>query len=123
MLVTCHDVPSAALGRTEERGKVDDVSFAFRPRDRRLVNVTATSLSLTSDAAAGRMGRAVSRLGAELGPPTKSAGEATAENLSRGSYATATTTYRYSDFMAEVSATSFDQAHVAVREHYISARD
>lgn len=122
-LVTCHDVPLAALGRVDEKGKVDDVSFQFRPRDRRLVNVTATSLSLSSKEAATRMSRTTKRLGDELGAPTTSAGEATAASLSRGNYATATTSYRYTDFMAEVSATAFGPDTVALREHYLSARD
>jgi hypothetical protein len=123
MLVVCHDVPLAALGREGEAGKVDDVSFAFRPRDRKLVNVTATSFALSSTAAATRMSHAVSRLGSEMGMPAKTAGEATPEGLARGNYSTATASYRYVDFMAEVSATSFGDNGVAVREHYMSAID
>ena len=99
------------------------MSFAFRPRDRRLVNVTATSFSLSSNDASTRMNHAVSRLGTELGAKANAAGESTPSSFARGNYATATATYRYSDFMAEVSATSFGADRVAVREHYMSATD
>ena len=63
------------------------------------------------------------RLGSELGVPTTAAGESSAQNLARGGFTTATVAYRYSDFMAEVTATSFGDRGVALREHYISATD
>lgn len=124
MYMTCRDVPLAALGRIGETGRVDEVGFAFRPRDRRLVNVTATSFGLSSEDAAARMNSTVARLGTALGAPAVAAGDATAANLGRGGYATATVEYRYSDFMAEVTATGLGSTRgVAVREHYISAID
>lgn len=123
LFVTCHDVPLAALDRVGETGRVDEVSFAFRPRDRRLVNVTSTSFALSSDVAAARMSASVARLGTVLGPPAIAAGDATADSLGRGNYATATVEYRYSDFMAEVTATGLGDRGVALREQYISAID
>ena len=70
-----------------------------------------------------RMNKTVDRLGNEHGVPTTAAGESSPQNLARGGFTTATVAYRYSDFMAEITATSFGERGVALREHYISAVD
>jgi hypothetical protein len=125
MLLACKDVPLAALGadRSAEAGRADDVSFAFRPRDRALVNVTVTAYALSSDEAAARMQRAAARLEGSLGAPTTASGDASAAHLASARFATATVEYRFSDFLAEATATSFGAQGVAVREHFVSARD
>jgi hypothetical protein len=124
MFIACREVPVAALGdRPADGGRVDDVSFAFRPRDRRLVNLTVTWFALPSDEAAARMNAASGRLGAALGAPTVAAGEASPARLGGPAYTTATVAYRYTDYMADVTATSFGARGVALREHYLSATE
>jgi hypothetical protein len=120
MFLACKNVPVAALpDRESEPGTVDDVSFAFRPRDRALVNVTVTWYSLPAPLAASRTTSSTARLEGTIGSPTTRAGDATAEHLGSGSFATATTTWRFADYQAEITATSFGRG-VAVREHYVS---
>jgi len=123
-LVVCHAVPRAALeGHAGQPGTIDDLAFAFRPRDGRLVNITATSLALPSGDASARMQHVTGTLRASLGVPTDAAGDPTAEYLASGDYATATVQYRFSDFMAEITATNIAGRGVALREHYLSATD
>jgi hypothetical protein len=124
MFLSCKDVPVSAVGdRDSEPGTIDDVSFSFRPRDRALVNVTVTSYSLPAPLAASRATSAAARLEGTVGAPTTRAGDATTNHLSSGAYATASTTWRFADYQAEVTATAFAGRGVAVREHYVSGRD
>lgn len=124
LFVSCRDVPLVALEADEGReGSVSDVSFAFRPSDRTLVNVTATTFALTPREAAARTAASAASLRTTLGAPTSEAGQATEEALGRGGYATAIVAYRFSDLLADVTTTSFDRTGVTVREHYLSARD
>jgi len=124
MYFACKDVPIAALGdRASEPGTADDVSFAFRPKDRALVNVTVTWYSLPAPLAASRTSSADARLGEALGAATSSEGDATAAHLASATYATASASWRFDDYQADVTATSFGVRGVAVREHYVSARD
>jgi len=134
MVITCKDVPSAALPSHAARATgparpgevIDEVVLAFRPTDRRLVNVTAASAGLARAEAGARMGEASAQLSSELGPPHTSAG---AEGLAQGGgaqaskEATATVQYRYQDFLATVTATRIGDRGFVVREHYLSARD
>lgn len=125
MLITCKDVAASVLmDRKGEPGVVDEVSFAFRPRDRKLVNVTVVSFALPAEEGARRMQAATERLAKQehLGAPTHAAGEATAQRLSQGGFMTATAEYTYADYMAEVTATSFTRG-VTVREHFLSATE
>jgi hypothetical protein len=55
--------------------------------------------------------------------PSSAAGELSGAYLSSGDMHTSALAYRYKDYMADVSATKIPQAGVAVREHYMSARD
>lgn len=124
MLIACKAVPLSALGdRPAESGKASEVNFAFRPVDKKLVNLTVVSFNLPSEVAAARMKGTADRLERTLGAPDTAAGEIAASNFARGGYATATVQYRFSDFMAEVTATSFGERGVALREHYVSAND
>jgi len=124
MLLTCKDVPANVLGdRPEETGTIDEVSFAFRPRDRRLVNVTTMSFRLSGDEAARRMNASVVRVKPALGAPTTTSGDASGAHLSQGSFVTAATSWSYADYEVQISATSFDKRGVALREQYLSAAD
>jgi hypothetical protein len=124
MFLACKDVPIAAFpDRESEPGTADDVSFAFRPTDRALVNVTVTWYSLPAPLAASRTASADARLKRALGTATISEGAATAAHFASGAYATAAATWRFADYQADVTATSFASRGVALREHYVSGRD
>ncbi len=124
MLLRCPSVPREALGHHERAsGTVDEVAFAFRPRDRALVNVTATWLGLPADRAASRFEGESAAMASTLGRPSTTAGDATSERLARGGYTTAVREYRYTDVLADLSATSFGARGVTVREHFVSADD
>lgn len=116
----CADVPAASLG---EAGRITDVSFGFSPTTKRLVNLTTLRLDLTGDDAARQLASIAARLEKELGAPSSAAGEPSGTYLSSGDMHTSMMAYRYADYMADVSATKIPQAGVAVREHYMSARD
>jgi hypothetical protein len=118
-LLTCEGVPAAALGR--DGAPIDDLSFRFEPRGERLVTVTALRNRLDADTAAATLGALKAGLAAELGAG-KEHGEATASYLAAGPMRTALVEYRFSDYIASVSATNLGQ-RVAVREHYMSAVD
>lgn len=64
---------------------------------------------------------AVERLKARLGEPTSSFGDASPGNLATAGYTTARVQYRYSDYIATVTAANLPYAGFAVREQYISA--
>ena len=69
------------------------------------------------------MASIAARLEEDLGAPSSAAGELSGTYLSSGDMHTSALAYRYKDYMADVSATKIPQAGVAVREHYMSARD
>lgn len=132
MLIMCSDVSTelfdsrrCATGHPDGRGaRIDEVTFAFRPRDQTLVNVTTMSYGFAPNDAVATMGCITERLDADLGAQADQHrdGEMTAARLSQGGYATSMTSYRFRDYVAEVSATSFDNgSRVVVREHYVSA--
>jgi hypothetical protein len=110
-LLRCAAVPAAALG-VGPTGTYDDVSFGFRLRDGRLVNVTALRGGLAAPAAAEAMREAAGRLAGELGPP---------QRLSAPGSEPAFLQYRYVDYLADVTAMSVPRRGHAVREHYMAA--
>jgi hypothetical protein len=123
MLVTCKNVEARTLGdRPGETGTIDEVSFAFRPSDRKLVNVTAMSFALTPEEAVRRTHAGTARLSGALGAG-ETAGEVSNERFASGGFATATTSWNFRDYMADVTTTSFGTRGVAVREHFISASE
>lgn len=124
MLLACTRVPADAFGGAHpaELGGVDEVMLAFRPRDRVLVNATATSFGLAPDAAAARTSKTVELLTSIVGQPAKAEGGFDGSRLSREAYAS-TATFAFSDYVAEVSATSMGVRGVLVREHYMAAAD
>lgn len=124
MLITCTDVPVSALGdRPAQAGAVSEVAFAFRPRDKALVNLSVTTNGLPAKTAASEMTRTKARLDEQLGTPTTAAGDITESYFSKGALSTAMVSYNRSDFVAEISATAFGARGVMLREHYVSAVD
>lgn len=115
LLVVCTGVPSA-------EGAVDEATFAFRPSDGRLVNVTAMTFALGPDEAAVRMRASTDALRATLGEPARAFGDAAPARFAQGGFATSTTRWRFRDLAAEVTATSFD-GRVVLREHWVTIED
>lgn len=124
-LVACTDVPASALPdrRTDADGVISNLNFGFRVADGRLVNVTALSTKVLPREATVRARRVLDRMRLDLGDPSSADGEFTVDRLSRGGYATSTVAYRFHDYLAELTATSFDANAVTLREHYVAIGD
>lgn len=118
-VLRCTSVPALALGQSG--GLIDDLAFAFEPHGRKLVTVTTLRNQLDAAQAEKALTGITARLQAELGEG-RSSGTPTAAYLAEGPMRTALTEYRFSDYIANVSATNLGQ-RVAVREHYMSAID
>lgn len=118
-VLRCTGVPAAAVGL--DGGAIDDLSFAFDPASATLVTVTALRNQLDAATAAATLGERRSSLAAELGEG-RAHGQATALYLAAAPMRTALVEYRFSDYIANLSATNLG-TRVAVREHYMSAVD
>jgi hypothetical protein len=116
-LLKCDGVPAAAIpGAT---GPVDEVAFGFRASDGRLASVTTITVGLAASAASARVTATAASLSAAIGAgPTASrlpsdASDAIGPRL---------VAYRFSDYIAGVSAMPMTGRGVVVREYYTSAR-
>jgi hypothetical protein len=69
------------------------------------------------------MGAVVASMREQLGAPTREAGARTASSLAAGPMHTAIVSYRFKDYIADVSATNIPGRGLTLREHYMSARD
>jgi hypothetical protein len=114
--------PSALLTcrQTSAAGPNDEVTFGFAP-DGRLVSVSRLRSGLPGTTAAGLFQDLRQTLSPQLGDGTQ-AGEATAAALVAGPLHTARLQYRFSDYLATVTAMNLP-AGIALREQYESARD
>lgn len=119
-LTKCSNVPAELLGEPE--GGTADLNLGFNTSGI-LVNLTAVRRDLAPEIAEKMLAGVVGRMATDLGTPTVASGERTGAFLSGADLRTATVEYRFSDYMAEVSATNIPQSGIQVREHYISARD
>lgn len=119
MVLKCENVPAAALGLSG--GNVDDLAFKFEPKQLKLVTVTSLRNQLDASTAANTMNTITAELREKLGEG-RNVGTPTAQYLASGPMRTALTEYRFSNYIANVSATNLGQ-RVAVREHYMSAID
>src|SRR5258705_2469838 len=119
-LVQCGDVAPGALGRPDGEGRIEELTFGFRP-DGRLVNVSTLRRRLTP-AEGNRIASDIAKvLYAELGQPTPSSiGEG---RLSDESLSSTRVSLRYSDYFADVTAMNLPTTGVALREQYLSATD
>lgn len=117
----CTDVRLGALGA--HGATIDQLDFGFSPQTERLVNITAWRERLTGEAAAAHMNGVVNQLRAQLGSPTREAGARSAGYLAAGALHTAIVSYRFKDYVADVSATNIPGHGLSLREHYMSARD
>jgi hypothetical protein len=121
LLLRCSGVAEAALGNTGP--VIDQLDFGFAPRTARLVNLSAWRSGMTADSAATQMNAVAQSLKQQLGAPTREAGARSARYLASGPMHTALVQYRFSDYIADVSATNFAGRGLMLREHYMSARD
>jgi hypothetical protein len=122
-LVTCVDVRPRAVGRDDAAGKIDELALGFDARGH-LVNVTTLRSGLEPEAAARAGGGIVSSLEASLGAPDKKAGDFVTAHLAQaGAASLVTRSYLYDDYVAGVTAIRVPPSGLALREHYMSARD
>ena len=120
-LLRCASVPAGAIG--EAGPEVDALTFGFVPTTLKLVNITAVRHGLDGEHAATQLEAIASYLRSELGTPEKALGERTGAYLSGGDLRTAIVTYRFSDYIADVTATNIPGRGLILREHYMSAKD
>ncbi len=121
-LIVCTKVPATLLGLPAGESAVDDLALGFNQRDL-LVNATTFRSHLTPDAAASAARQIVSGLASALGPAAATAGTFDAAHLAQApASSVAVLSYRYSDYVASVSAMNMPEG-ATVREQYMSAND
>ena len=117
--LTCKDVPAAALAMGPGAA-LDELNLTFFP-DGRLLGVETLRRRLTGDEAARLFTAITASLDARVGEATERAGTPTGDYLGGGAMHTAVARYRYSDYLATVTAMNLS-GRVALREQYQSAR-
>jgi hypothetical protein len=116
----CDDVPASALGDAGA-ADVNQLTLAFNPAGK-LVAIDTWRAQLDAPEAASNLQHIRERLSHALGTPKTSLGESTPDYLGSGYLHTASAQYRFSDYLASVTATNLGQAKgIAVREQYQSA--
>ncbi len=122
-LVICTNVQPAALGLPETEGVVDELALAFNER-LLLVNETTMRTHLTPQGAERAAHAILDSLIAKLGPANEHVGDFGARKLSGPAASSiSTVSYRYTDYVADVSAMNSPHSGPLVREHYMSAND
>jgi hypothetical protein len=115
----CRGVPAAALGETGPA--ISEAWFSFDASGR-LVGVDAYRRGMDDRGTAIAWQEARARLETELGAPSRSLGDASPAALRASALQTARIEYRYSDYLATVTAANLPYAGLAVREQYILAQ-
>jgi hypothetical protein len=122
-LIKCADVRPGALGLPAAEGRIDELSLEFN-RQARLVNTTTYRSHLNPEAAATAAHAIVGPLVDTLGPAEKQAGDFDAAKLgASGAESISTVMYRFTDYVADVTAMNTPSGGPAILEHYMSARD
>jgi hypothetical protein len=116
--LTCRDVAAASLP-TAAGSSFDEVSFTFFP-DGRLLGIETLRRQLSGDEAARLFTTITASLDSTVGAPTERAGDATGAYLGGGAMHTAFARYRFSNYLATVTAMNLS-GRVALREQYQSA--
>ena len=120
-LVVCTGVAPAAVGVDAAEGAIDELALGFDEQGH-LVNETTSRAHLTPMSAERAAHEIVSSLATKLGPAERSSGRFAAAELSGPPAASiSTVSYRYSDYVADVSAMNLPSLGLLVREHYLSA--
>ncbi len=117
---TARERPSSSL-ICRQLGAYDEVTFGFAPAGR-LVSVSALREKLPGAEAAGRFADVRRRLAASLGGSGELSGDPTAAALTEAPLRVARLQYRFSDYLATVTAMNLPEG-VALREQYQSARE
>jgi hypothetical protein len=114
----CRGVPADALGIGGP--PISEMWLSFAPTSKLIgLNVYRRGLS-PSDLDTAWLS-SVGRLQAQLGTPSVQAGDASASALMRSDYATARVQYRFSNYIATVTAANLSYAGLSLREQYVSA--
>lgn len=122
-VLECTGVPPASVGLPDASGTVDELTLQFDARQR-LVTATAFRSHLAPEAAAVAARTIVSSLTEKLGPTARRAGDFGAARFSAPpAESISTVRYRYSDYVADVTAMNAPSGGPSIREHYMSARD
>jgi hypothetical protein len=122
-LIKCPDVRPEALGLPAAQGRIDELSLEFN-RQGRLVNTTSYRSHLSPASAAREAHAIVGPLVDKLGPAEKHAGDFDAAQLgASGAASISTAMYRFTDYVADVTAMNTRSNGLAILEHYMSARD
>lgn len=119
----CDHVPPQSLGLSATAPSDAQVWLEFNARGK-LVNVSTFRSHLPPDVAASTVRQITASLASRLGHPTGSVGGFDADHLAQPAAASvASVSYRFGDYIADVSALNFQSSGVAVHEQYTSARD
>jgi hypothetical protein len=121
----CANVPESTLSGVGAGAgpMITELDFGFAPSSERLVNISAWRSGMTAADAAAQLNAVAQSMKAELGAPTREAGDRSARYLGSGPMRTAMVQYRFSDYIADLSATNIPGRGLMLREHYMSARD
>jgi hypothetical protein len=122
--LTCGDEMNGAAvrcvapeGDGENEGALSDVFARFDPKGA-LVALDIVHKGMTPERAATELTSLAHTIESAVGPSTSKRGEPTAENLGGGALSHAAFEFRFADYAADVSATSFAGNGIVVREQY-----
>lgn len=119
----CTNVPAEALSLPAEQGPVGELELEFNASGR-LVNAETFRSHLSAGEAARTAGSVTASLAKTLGPPAKSTGGFNASHLTQPSAESiGTVSYRFGDYVVDVTAMHTPRSGVTVREQYMSARN
>ena len=114
-LLKCDAVPASALA-WPGGATLDEVAFGFRLADHHLVNLTTLSSGLDPQSARARFTRRADALTNELGAPAAKSATAGAWDARAPLFVS----YRFNNYIAEVTAMALPERGVVLREHYVS---
>lgn len=118
-LLQCHDVDPVLLGQSSMLGRIEELSFGFRP-DGRLTTVTTLRRHLQAEQAMRIAETIATGLRAELGRDKPSTGDG---KVTEAPLSSLHMSLRYTDYFADVLAMNLPTTGVALREQYLSATD
>ncbi len=121
-VVRCTDVSPSAVSRSATEGRIDELVLAFNPHGR-LVNVTTLRSHLKPGTAARAAQEIASALASKLGTAKSDGGFDAGRLAKAGAESLGVVSYRFSDYVADVTAMNLPASGPSVREHYMSAND
>jgi hypothetical protein len=118
-LVFCNNVPASALGIPEADGPVSELHLGFNTK-----GVLKDVATMRMNTPPQRAIDVTATLEKAVGAPQEHNGTFDEAHLALpGALGLSSVTYRYSDYIAEISAMRFQASGLVVREHYKSAND